>query len=445
MEEEIRTFELNHGFVRVQKVILDSFDQLQILRPSFSFQAYERLVDLYENFIIQKYGTFFGQIILFYLPEDMEIPFSFYDENYGEIFDPLIAVSIAFEKKIKVHKKQIVIEDNTVRSFYEQLLSRNCLHVVSGKRNTLSLMPIGRSLGFLSQTERDASFRVNSSFFVMDVFDRKTVYDQIGTAFGLNLKDGKILLPPLFDREAFLLNDKNHVTIKPVSLKQIKVIVDNTVYEHGKNALFLSRPQYKYVAGRGTNLLIIEDRVVAIKKGGKTPVPSGGFILHLEDENITVHDLKVRYAGLENYKFGIQVGNSVMIDGRMTEHFISPFFHLSRPWVPAYPPSMYPLNFRKSKAPRIVLGTDDSLRPMILWFEGAGKHGHDSSKESSGVSLSEAGRICKELGIKNAIHLDGGGSAQILLNGKRSLKVSDRDPDTFAEKERPVAIGLYVK
>ena len=189
--------------------------------------------------------------------------------------------------------------------------------------------------------------------------------------------------------------------------------------------------------------MIIGDHIAAIKKGGRTTIPSGGFVLHINEENIKLKDTRVSYEGLQEYKFGIQVGNSVMIDGKMTDHFISPFYHLTRPWIPAYPPSMYPLNFKKSRAPRIVLGSDDSSRPVILWFEGAGKHGHDPSKESLGVSLYEVGTICEELGLKNAVNLDGGGSAQILVNGKRSLKISDRDAKTFEETERPVALGLY--
>ena len=445
METEIRTFPIDGGFVRVQKVVLDSFESLQLLKPSFSKEAYKRLVDLYENFIIRKYGTFFGQVILFYLPEDIEVPFPKEDENYGTVYDPLIAVSIAFEKGIRADKGKLVFKDNTVKEFFEKLLEQDCLHIAKGKRNSVSFMPAGRSFGFLSETQEDASFRVNSSFFIMDVFDRKSVYDQIGTPVGLNLKDGETTLPPLFDREALLVGNDGRISVKPVSLKQIRIIIDGKVYEHEKNAYFYSRPKHKFTKKVGTDLVIIEDRIAAVKKGGRTLIPSGGFVLHTDEEDLQIENRKVRYEGLEEYRFAIQVGNSVMIDGKMTDRFLSPFYHLTRPWVPAYPPSMYPLNFKKSRAPRIVLGSDDSLRPIILWFEGAGKHGHDPKKDSLGVSLLEAGKICKELGLQNAVNLDGGGSAQILINGKRSLKISDRDAETFEERERPVALGLYCK
>jgi exopolysaccharide biosynthesis protein len=53
-------------------------------------------------------------------------------------------------------------------------------------------------------------------------------------------------------------------------------------------------------------------------------------------------------------------------------------------------------------------------------------------------------RICAELGMVNGVNLDGGGSAQILVNNKRSLMISDRNTD-FTESERPVPMGLIIR
>ena len=44
----------------------------------------------------------------------------------------------------------------------------------------------------------------------------------------------------------------------------------------------------------------------------------------------------------------------------------------------------------------------------------------------------------------NAVNLDGGGSAQILLHNLRSLKISDRAEDG-TETERPVPMGLVIR
>ena len=92
----------------------------------------------------------------------------------------------------------------------------------------------------------------------------------------------------------------------------------------------------------------------------------------------------------------------------------------------------------------MVLGADEKGLPVLIWLEGAGKFGYKKGEDSTGATLEETADICEKLGVKNAVHLDGGGSAQILIDGKRELRLSDRDPDTYAEQERAIARGLYV-
>ena len=149
----------------------------------------------------------------------------------------------------------------------------------------------------------------------------------------------------------------------------------------------------------------------------------------------------VVYHGLEDILFGIQAGNSVVINGEKTEHFRSPFYNIRRLWSTSYPPSLYPLDYQRDWAPRIALGEDGSGRPMLVWAEGAGKLHYTPGKDSCGASLSEMAELCSSLGMVNGVNLDGGGSAQILLDGQRSLLISDREPDNSeAERAIPAAI-----
>ena len=143
--------------------------------------------------------------------------------------------------------------------------------------------------------------------------------------------------------------------------------------------------------------------------------------------------------------FALQVGNSVLIDGVPTEKFISPFNRFYDPFTPAYPPSVYPLNFRKARAPRILFGADENGSPVFVWIEGAGKFGHVAGEESEGATMADALKIAADAGMVNAIHLDGGGSAQILLKGKRALHLSDRDPLDHHEIERAVPMALIIR
>ena len=81
---------------------------------------------------------------------------------------------------------------------------------------------------------------------------------------------------------------------------------------------------------------------------------------------------------------------------------------------------------------------------MLLWAEGAAKFGYVPGNGSCGASLREMADICADVGMYNAVNLDGGGSAQILLNNRRSLMISDRNASDHTEAERPVPLALYI-
>ncbi len=441
---QIRTFKYTNGDIqKVQCVRPDSFEDLNFFRPQFCQEAFEKLFHLYRDFLIRKYSQIFGQIVIFHLPDDIEVPFASNSGLYGHIYDPLSIVTMTFRNNVYVKKGKICFRDEVTKEFFYKLEKRGALYLACGKRNSITFLPVSHKMGFMSQSLTDAALKVNTSFFVMDILDCATIFDHVGKPVGLSLKDGMIMTPPLFDRETLLVDKNGHVSVRKVSLSEIGVVIDGREYRHGENCSYYSRPQYAITPKEGFDVVISDSEVVAVKKGGRCPVPSSGFVLHLEQE-IGIIDRRVTYCGLQDSMFGIQVGNSAIVNGIKTEQFISQFHNFLRPFSNAYPPSMYPLNYRKDRAPRIVLGADRDNKPIILWFEGAGKFGYQAGKDSCGASLSEVASLCETIGLYNAVNLDGGGSAQILLNGERELMMSDREPVHFNEQERGIAMGLYI-
>ena len=172
-------------------------------------------------------------------------------------------------------------------------------------------------------------------------------------------------------------------------------------------------------------------------------MPASGFVIREDSIDASPGD-SVIYHGLEDVLFAVQAGNSAVINGEKTTGFISPFYNIKKLWSTSYPPSLYPLDFEKDRAPRMAIGSDASGKPVIVWAEGAGKLRYSPGSDSCGASLSEMAEICLKLGLVNAINLDGGGSAQILVNNSRSLMISDRNADN-SEAERAVPIGLMIR
>ncbi|MEO6837285.1 MAG: phosphodiester glycosidase family protein, partial [Ginsengibacter sp.] len=75
--------------------------------------------------------------------------------------------------------------------------------------------------------------------------------------------------------------------------------------------------------------------------------------------------------------------------------------------------------------PRTAIGYTSDNKIIILVAEGR-------SETASGLTLTQEAQILKDLGCKEALNLDGGGSSCMLLNGKQTNIPSDK------EGQRPV-------
>ncbi|MBO7252281.1 MAG: phosphodiester glycosidase family protein [Oscillospiraceae bacterium] len=433
----------------IQKVHLvrpDRWEDLSFFQPPEADNTLTCFSDIYRNFLVPACPWLFGNMVMFRLPEDVEIPFSFSTKKYGRVADPLTAAAVAMEQTIRLHRGKPHFATEEARAFWQTLESRDCIRIVCGKLPVTSFVPLGTAPGYLTQAEPDAQMKVNASFFIMDKFDCATVYDHIGTTLGLCVKDGVVLNPPLYHREALLVSKDGSVRIKPADIHDMDIRIGGTTYHHGRNCRIYTRPNHPFVIHPGeTKIVIVGRRVAAVSSSLSIPVPASGFVLSVKGPCSVTAGSSVEYLGMEEIAFGIQVGNSILINGEKTMTFRSRFYNIRHLEPVPYPPSLYPMDFDNARAARIALGSDSAGRPMLLWAEGAAKFGYVHGKGSCGASLKEMAHICADVGMVNAVNLDGGGSAQILLNNRRTLKISDRNKQTHAEAERPVPLGLMIK
>ena len=443
MNSEICVFPRENGEIqRVHLVRPTSWDELNFLRPEWSDQAFDCFHRIYRQFLVPAAPWVFGNLVMFRLPEDVQLP-DFIADAYAHVADPLAAAAMALSRGVLVAGQQVLFKNRQLKAFWQMLCSRDCIRIVRGNLPTTTIIPVGRESGFLTQVATDAKMKVNSNFFIMDPFDCATPYDHIGAPFGMLVKDGVVENPPLFSREALLVRNDGRVCVECPELEDLKIRIGDHVFIPGENARIYTRPHFFCTLPCKTALVIIGRKVVAVCKGS-APVPASGFVLCPEGNcDIKPGDL-VTYEGMEDVRFGIQVGNSIIRDGKKTERFISRFFNVKGMQRIAFPPSLYPLDFDHARAGRIAIGADAAGNPMILWAEGAAKLGHTPGVDSCGASLLEMAQICADVGMHNAVNLDGGGSAQLLIDNQRSLLISDRKEEDFSESERPVPMGLII-
>lgn len=447
MKSQIKTYTYPNGDMQqVQLVHLDSWEQLSFLQLPFNPQALTCFSDIYRNFLVPACPWLFGNMVMFCLPEDVEVPFSCATNNFGTVADRLTAAAIGMHRSIHLHRGKPTFRTREARDFWNALECRGCIRIIRGKLPHTVFIPLSHTPGYLTNTAPDAAMKVNASFFIMDSFDCATPYDHIGTVLGLCVKDGCITNPPLYHREALLVKKDGTIEITVPQIRDMEMVIGGQTFRHGSNCRIYTRPEhFRTPRCRGPKLVIIGCRVAAVSQAPSVPVPASGFVVCPDGEAAPAPGSAVCYRGMEDILFGIQVGNSILINGGKTTSFRSRFYNIRHLQPVPYPPSLYPMNFDKARAARIALGADGEGKPVLLWAEGAAKFGYRPGEMSCGASLKELADICADVGMFNAINLDGGGSAQILLQNKRSLKISDRNRETLAEAERPVPLGLMVK
>ena len=452
MNYEIKIYPRENGQIqRVQVVTWDDWKHLDFLQLKENPASLKCFRDIYANFQVPVCPWVFGNMILFQIPKDLEVDFSYVSKEYGKINNPLTAATIALEKGVKIVGGKPVFNNSKIKEFWQKLEERNCVYIVCGKLPFTKVIPVADYAGYLSENAPDAAMKVNASFFIMDSFDCASVYDHVGKIFGLCVKDGVVESPPLYHREALLVKKNGRVFVKELDVRDLEIKIQGERYFNGQNAVIYTRPERaKTPSGhKGKKIVIVGNQVVAVKEKGSVPIPASGFVLCLDENladkaNIMPGD-KVEYLGLEEIRFGIQVGNSIVRDGIKTEKFISKFYNIRRLEKIPYPPSLYPMDFAHSRAARIALGCDKEGKPILFWAEGAGKLKYIPGEDSTGASLKEMAEIAKDLGMVQAVNLDGGGSAQILLKNKRSLRISDRMKKDNSDAERLVPLGLVIR
>lgn len=440
MESQIKTHTFPDGTIqRFQTVRLPDWEGLSFLNLKGSGNPLDCFAGIFRRYLIPACPWLFGHLVLFSLPEDAAVPFS-RDTRYGSVADDLTAAAAGLRRGLRIQNGKPKFSDPETADFWHRLEEQNRIRIISGKLPITTIIPVGNAPGLLTGTRPEAELKVNASFFIMDPFDCATVFDHVGTCLGLMVKDGVITSPPLYGREALLVRKDGAVTVEPMDIRDLPIQIGAHVYRHGQNCQVYTRPRFPYVTGTGVKLVIVGSKMAAVCRAA-APIPASGFVLCPQGDWDARPGDPVRYPALSDVAFGIQVGNSILKDGVKTDTFRSKFYNIRHLQPVPYPPSLYPMDFRGSRAARIALGADMDGKPMLLWAEGAPKAGYVPGKHSRGASLADLGDFCEAAGMIQAVNLDGGGSAQLLLGNRRDLEISDRTEEGI-ESERYVPNGL---
>lgn len=431
---------------RYQIILLKGLDGLKILQGQWNPGIFTVLNRLALIHLIPKQPRV-GTLVLFRLPSPAdsvigkaELP----GHRNLIITDPAARLRSYLNDKasggeITVKNGRLLSADSKADGILSALENTGNLSVAcTGDKGGILFVPVSGKFMFLSNYYKSENIVFNSHFFLMDITDLETDYDVMGEPYGLLMLNGKIIIPPVYRRSALFFGKDGRSSIIPVGIEDIDIIIDGTIYRDGRNCRIFKRPEYDRVPSiGGTSFVIVGRRIAAYSANGNADVPEAGFVLHA-NRAITPGSLNVDYSFPGREEFGIQVGPPLVRNGKMLEDLIDPFFNGDGI---KFPPTVYPPGWESGRAARLGLGIKDGV-PCLIWGEGSKSNLYKKGIDSPGFTLKEFAEIASEHGMTNFINLDGGGSAQVSVGGKRMLRIADRDPDTGTEFERPVPAGL---
>ncbi|MEM5766980.1 MAG: phosphodiester glycosidase family protein [Bacillota bacterium] len=281
-----------------------------------------------------------------------------------------------------------------------------------------------------TETVRSMSMRKNALAAV-----NGTYFSPSGELLGLIVQDGQIMQNPVNERSAFALTYAGDMLLDQVSYAGELVLPDGNECEldavnreRGPDALVLYTPAYgastrtnKY----GTEYVVVEGKVSQISTGN-TAIPPNGFVVSghgAKDKALAAlkvgDPLSVKHALTPDWsdvRLAVGAGPQLVRDGTIylttkTEGFGS--------------------DVAGGRAPRTAVGMTAQGRMLLVVVDGR-QPGY-----SVGMTLLEMGKLLQSLGAVNALNLDGGGSAEMVVNGVVVNQPSDG-------RERPVGDALLV-
>ncbi len=275
--------------------------------------------------------------------------------------------------------------------------------------------------------DNDALAGVNASFFAGN-----------GSPLGLLILDGKLVSYPIFNRTALGITADGKFLIDQVDIVgNLGLPADKTVSLTGVNRVRRQDDIILYNAeyGRttrtndfGVEVVVTDGVVTAVRDQGSTLIPEGGFV-------ISAHG-----AGIEQIA-GLSIGEPVRAHWRLSPDWMTGdvvhavgagprLLRAGQTFITGKEERFQP-DVVNGRAPRTAFGICADGQILLVTVNGR------QTDVSIGVTLHELAELMAKLGAVDALNLDGGGSATLVVRDRVLNLPSDG-------RERPVGSAILV-
>lgn len=306
---------------------------------------------------------------------------------------------------------------NFVRKFSGKNFAKVHVLIVPLYNTNFAVKPVlaKASVGKLQRTSKmaednNAIAAINGSFF-----RRNYPY----TPIGLLVIDGKILTKSLLRRTAIGIGANNEITfgipkfvghiINDVTKEKIPIWGINRPRK--ENEAIIYTPEYgpNTKTNKSGVELIVEDNMVVGISEGASPIPENGYVISF-------------HGWTKNYVNDIPPGSILISDYTLSDgwdkfaHVLTAGPRLLESGKIVVSKSIYNENFGdelRGRYARSAIGIDKYKNLYFVLVEGKKK-----SKYQRGCTYFELAQLLQDLGLYDAMGLDGGGSATMYLYGK---------------------------
>ena len=365
------------------------------------------------------------------------------------------------EQRLKIYQTEPELSDQEI---YQAL---------DYKRDLAAVGEIAYPSAYSRQHQYPLAF--NCSYFLLEEADWESKYSLLGDHYGLLISAGQIISPPLYKRSALLKTEANEWKLKKVFLTDLSIQLQNREWDLSKFKVNENADYSLYTRQYGVEtknkalgitpkakgkieIVIINDLIVGIKKGGKTEIPQNAFILSLPEEEFDfdsnlVKKVKYKFNNGEKYRSAVQTGPLLVKNGDLrldhnslkAEDFCGQSSQIERAQFERVVPTDYADDIDQTRAARLAAGVNYKNEFCLLAVESVNT-GMEAGEESSGATLLELAEWAHKRNYKYALNLDGGGSANIQYLYGSLFKTADRRglPGVVYERMVPT-IGFISK
>lgn len=300
-----------------------------------------------------------------------------------------------------------------------------------------------------------------SGYSVIDNEECLLPFQCIRDPIGFRASNGTIASAPLYGRPALLRTDEGFSVVR-MDLNDVEVDIPSLGLSRISSRTVPTRlfgrqdGRTSPVGRRAVDLVIVEDQIVAICRGGGTVPPKAGFLIRASEDIVGPEAIRslgddnrvvIRVPSRPGIVAGIQCGPHLMDHGLPLEQDRQ--LREERFIVERRDPEAIPVGLQDSVGPIraartiAIVRRDGSLGILVVEGTASGiANGRELSAVSAfGATFAEVVEIAKREDGVGAMALDSGGSVSLYVRGERIIENGDYRK-TLVRHERPLAHAL---